>query len=68
MPGAVQLDWARARGLPDLLLATGDRQPEAVALYGGTGWERLHVDADGRSLPAWHIRFAKFVGSVSDGG
>ncbi|MGA2473200.1 MAG: GNAT family N-acetyltransferase [Acidimicrobiales bacterium] len=61
-------DAARALGLPDLLLATGDRQPEAVALYGATGWERLHVDADGRSLPAGHIRLAKFVGSGSDGG
>jgi hypothetical protein len=43
------------------VLATGDRQPEAVALYEGTGWERAHVDRDGRPLPVCHIRFAKIL-------
>ena len=46
-------------GLPVLRLATGDRQPEAVALYEATGWERLGVDDEGRPLPTWHIRFVK---------
>ena len=31
-------------GFVRLQLATGDRQPEAVALYEATGWERLAVD------------------------
>ncbi len=35
-------------------LATGDRQPEAVALYNAAGWQRVHVAADGR-----HLRPAK---------
>ncbi len=52
-------DAARDLGLPDLQLATGDRQPEAVALYEATGWERLRVDTEGRPLPHWHIRFSK---------
>jgi GNAT superfamily N-acetyltransferase len=46
-------------GLTALELATGDRQPEAVALYEATGWRRVPVDADGRPLPVWHIRFVK---------
>jgi GNAT superfamily N-acetyltransferase len=50
---------ALERGLRTLRLATGDRQPEAVALYEATGWERVGVDDDGRPLPAWHIRFVK---------
>jgi hypothetical protein len=44
-----------------LVLATGDRQPEAVGLYASTGWERLEVDADGAPLPVWHIRFSKVI-------
>ena len=32
---------AAHRGLTSLQLATGDRQPEAVALYDATGWERV---------------------------
>jgi GNAT superfamily N-acetyltransferase len=34
-------DEARGLGQMRLQLATGDRQPEAVALYEATGWERL---------------------------
>jgi hypothetical protein len=52
-------DAARGIGVAVLQLGTGDRQPEAVALYESAGWERLHVDADGHSLPICHIRFGK---------
>ena len=52
-------DAARTLGLTALQLGTGDRQPEAVGLYASTGWGGLHQDADGRPLPARHIRFAK---------
>ena len=55
-------DAARALGLSALILATGDRQPEAVALYESSGWERLHVDKAGQPLPAWHLRFSKVIG------
>jgi GNAT superfamily N-acetyltransferase len=49
-------------GLENLVLATGDRQPEAVQLYGATGWTRLYVDREGKPLaPGW-IRFAKALG------
>jgi GNAT superfamily N-acetyltransferase len=54
-------DAARGMGLAVLRLDTGDRQPEAVALYESTGWERLHVDADGHPLPLCHIRFRKLL-------
>jgi GNAT superfamily N-acetyltransferase len=52
---------ARDLGLPVLRLATGDRQPEAVALYQGTGWERVFVTPEGAPLPAGWIRFRKVV-------
>jgi GNAT superfamily N-acetyltransferase len=39
-----------------LQLATGDRQPEAVALYEATGWERL---AAGMEAEVCAIRFVK---------
>ena len=52
---------ARSLGLSALILATGDRQPEAVGLYETAGWERLHVDAGGAPLPACHIRFSKVI-------
>jgi GNAT superfamily N-acetyltransferase len=49
-------------GFKSLVLATGDRQPEAVWLYGATGWTRLSTDSDGNPLaPGW-IRFAKAIG------
>jgi len=38
---------AARRGLSTLRLATGDRQPEAVALYEATGWDRIDVDVCG---------------------
>jgi GNAT superfamily N-acetyltransferase len=49
-------------GLKHLVLATGDRQPEAVQLYQATGWTRLYVDAEGNPLAAGWIRFAKAIG------
>jgi GNAT superfamily N-acetyltransferase len=50
---------ARDLGLVTMHLGTGDRQPEAVALYESMGWERLHHDADGRPVPPRHVRFVK---------
>ena len=52
-------DAARALGLTDLELGTGDRQPEAVELYSSSGWTRRTVDAEGRPVPARAIRFTK---------
>ncbi|HWF16949.1 MAG TPA: GNAT family N-acetyltransferase [Acidimicrobiales bacterium] len=54
-------DEARSLGLSALILATGDRQPEAVALYESSGWERPHVDAAGARLPPGYIRFSKVI-------
>jgi GNAT superfamily N-acetyltransferase len=50
---------ARDLGLTDLELGTGNRQPEAVALYAADGWERRLTDDAGETLPEWHIRFTK---------
>lgn len=36
-------DAARARGATRAVLQTGDRQPEAMALYEATGWRRIPV-------------------------
>jgi hypothetical protein len=52
-------DAARELGLADLRLSTGDRQPEAVALYDSSGWERVLVGPDGTPLPPRTTRFAK---------
>ena len=45
-------DAARELGLTDLRLGTGDAQPEAIALYASSGWERVFVGRDGRPVPA----------------
>ncbi len=58
--GAVE-DAACDLGLTDLRLGTGDRQPEAVALYESTGWERVLVARDGRPVPPHHIWFTKLL-------
>jgi GNAT superfamily N-acetyltransferase len=50
---------ARRLGLVALQLGTGDRQPEAIALYQSTGWVRELLDDDGRPLPPGHYRFSK---------
>lgn len=55
-------DAALGLGLTELELGTGDRQPEAVALYAGAGWERRIADRAGRPLPEWHIRFTRGLG------
>ena len=55
-------DAARALGLTELRLGTGDRQPEAVAFYLSAGWERADVDQDGRPIPPRHIWFGKYLG------
>lgn len=38
-------DAARDRGSDELFLQTGNRQPEAIALYEREGWERIDVFA-----------------------
>lgn len=53
---------AQRLGFDSLELATGDRQPEAVALYAATGWERRRLDDEGRALPACHLWFTKHLG------
>jgi GNAT superfamily N-acetyltransferase len=53
---------ARVLDLSVLRIETGDRQHEAVALYEGTGWERIFVTPEGAPLPAGWIRFRKVVG------
>jgi len=52
-------------GFERVVLATGDRQPEAVQLYQATGWTRLYVDPEGKPLAAGWIRFAKAIGRRS---
>ena len=48
--GVARPSWTRSRtrpcelGLTALRLGTGDRQPEAVALYESSGWERVLVE------------------------
>jgi GNAT superfamily N-acetyltransferase len=49
---------ARRLGHTTLRLGTGDRQPEAVALYEATGWERLVADA-ATEAEVCAIRFVK---------
>jgi GNAT superfamily N-acetyltransferase len=55
-------DAARELGLTDLRLGTGDAQPEAVALYASSGWQRVFVGRDGRPVPPRHIWFVKRLG------
>jgi GNAT superfamily N-acetyltransferase len=55
-------DASRELGLTDLRLGTGDAQPEAIALYASSGWERVFVGRDGRPVPPRHIWFVKQLG------
>jgi GNAT superfamily N-acetyltransferase len=48
-------------GFSVLRLETGDKQPEAVSLYEGMGWERIFVTPEGATLPESWIRFRKVV-------
>jgi GNAT superfamily N-acetyltransferase len=50
---------AHRLGFFSLHLATGDHQPEAVALYEASGWVRRRVDHTGAVLPDWHLQFSK---------
>jgi hypothetical protein len=54
-------DAASDLDLSVLRIETGDRQPEAVALYQSMGWDRISVTPDGAPLPAGWIRFRKVV-------
>jgi GNAT superfamily N-acetyltransferase len=55
-------DAASDLDLSVLRIETGDRQPEAVSLYEGMGWERIFVTAEGATLPESWIRFRKVIG------
>ena len=46
-------------GFSSLHLATGDSQPEAVAMYQASEWIRRRVDHNGERLPHWHLQFSK---------
>jgi GNAT superfamily N-acetyltransferase len=46
-------------GFSSLHLATGENQPEAVALYEGSKWVRRREDHNGARLPDWHLQFSK---------
>jgi GNAT superfamily N-acetyltransferase len=49
----------RELGFVTLRLETGSRQPEAVALYDGSGWERQHEDWEGGPIMVGSVHFAK---------
>jgi len=54
---------ARDLGADTLRLATGDRQPEAVALYDAAGWERVGVVTyEGEAETVCVYRFVKRLG------
>jgi GNAT superfamily N-acetyltransferase len=55
-------DAASDLDLSVLRIETGDRQPEAVSLYEGMGWERIFVTPEGATLPQSWIRFRKVIG------
>jgi GNAT superfamily N-acetyltransferase len=55
-------DAASDLDLSVLRIETGDRQPEAVSLYEGMGWERIFVTPEGATLPEGWIRFRKVIG------
>jgi GNAT superfamily N-acetyltransferase len=61
-------DAAHRLGHSALRLGTGDRQPEAVALYESTGWVRVFADRRGRPVPPRHIRFVKELAEAGDAG
>jgi GNAT superfamily N-acetyltransferase len=52
-------DASRDIGLRTLCLTTGDRQPEAVALYTSTGWRQVALDK-----AAVGFRFTKKLGAA----
>ncbi|WP_263480170.1 hypothetical protein [Curtobacterium sp. TXMA1] len=42
-----------------MILQTGDKQPEAVALYRKTGWEQIDVYEPYAATMPWSFCFAK---------
>ena len=50
---------AREQGAHRLILQTGDKQPEAVALYRKTGWEQIPVYTPYAETMPWSFCFAK---------
>jgi GNAT superfamily N-acetyltransferase len=51
----------REQGVPSVILQTGDRQPEAVALYGKTGWTQIPVYEPYAATMPWSFCFEKAV-------
>ena len=54
---------AAAAGLTRLRLATGDRQPEAIALYTSSGWDRHDEDWGGGPINCGAVQFSKALTS-----
>ncbi|MGP9538664.1 GNAT family N-acetyltransferase [Brachybacterium sp. AOP43-C2-M15] len=52
-------EGARERGATELFLQTGDRQPEAIALYEREGWERIAVFAPYDPADSVNVCFRK---------
>ncbi|MEK6342330.1 MAG: GNAT family N-acetyltransferase, partial [Curtobacterium sp.] len=50
---------AREQGAARVILQTGDKQPEAVALYRKTGWEQIPVYTPYAETMPWSFCFAK---------
>ncbi|MGN8048311.1 GNAT family N-acetyltransferase [Curtobacterium sp. 22159] len=50
---------AREQGAPRLILQTGDKQPEAVALYRKTGWTPIPVYEPYAETMPWSFCFEK---------
>ena len=51
--------WAREQGAARVILQTGDKQPEAVALYRKTGWQQIDVYEPYAATMPWSFCFAK---------
>ena len=52
-------DGARERGADELFLQTGNRQPEAIALYERQGWQRIPVFAPYDPADGISVRFRR---------
>jgi GNAT superfamily N-acetyltransferase len=52
---------ARGLGVTHLRLETGDRQPEAVALYADAGWYREEESWEGGPIRCGSIHFSKLL-------
>lgn len=59
---------ARAGGAKRLILQTGDRQPEAVALYERTGYERIEIYEPYVTAITFSLCFEKQLGHVASPG